>query len=369
MSLNSHRFAAIRGRQSGGEYYTVICEMNLIPKLFLFNEATIPAELRSQRHLNKGRIPEMARYITNNPKNYIFSALTASIDGKVEFKPHKVNGNDSDIGELIISGDAQLMINDGQHRRAAIERALGENPEISKDSIAVVFFKDKGLKKSQQMFSDLNRHAIRPSTSLARLYDHRDPLAEIVRRLVYEAEVFKGVVEMERSNLAERSTKMFPFSGVYSATKYLVMDDYRKKVDQSTKKLIKFWNNVGNQFGKWTGVRTGNISASELRRDYINTHVVILQAIGLSGRDLLKAHPINWQRKLKGLKTINWLKTNPIWDQRVLVNGRVVKNNNSIILASNIIKKSYGLKLTTEEKAVESKLKRGEIYATRRKKK
>ena len=257
----------------------------------------------------------------------------------------------------------------GQHRRAAIERALGENPEISKDSIAVVFFKDKGLKKSQQMFSDLNRHAIRPSTSLARLYDHRDPLAEIVRRLVYEAEVFKGVVEMERSNLAERSTKMFPFSGVYSATKYLVTDDYRKKVDQSTKKLIEFWNNVGNQFGKWTGVRTGNISASELRRDYINTHVVILQAIGLSGRDLLKAHPINWQRKLKGLKTINWLKTNPIWDQRVLVNGRVVKNNNSIILASNIIKKSYGLKLTTEEKAVESKLKRGEIYATRRKKK
>ena len=30
MSLNSHRFAAIRGHQSGGEYYTVICEMNLI---------------------------------------------------------------------------------------------------------------------------------------------------------------------------------------------------------------------------------------------------------------------------------------------------------------------------------------------------
>mgnify|MGYP004234454197 FL=1 len=51
------------------------------------------------------------------------------------------------------------------------------------------------------------------------------------------------------------------------------------------------------------------------------------------------------------------------------MNGRVVKNNNSIILASNIIKKSYGLELTTGEKAVESKLKKGEINADRHKKK
>jgi DNA sulfur modification protein DndB len=233
----------------------------------------------------------------------------------------------------------------------------------------VVFFKDKGLKKSQQMFSDLNRHAIRPATSLARLYDHRDPLAEIIRRVVYEAEVFKGVVEMERTTLAERSIKMFSFSGIYNATKYLIADDYRKKIEQTTKNLIQFWDAVGEQFGKWKGVRIGNISASELRKDYINTHGVILQAIGLSGRDLLKTFPNNWRKKLKRLKTINWLKTNSIWNRRVLVNGRVVKNNNSIILASNIIKKSYGLELTTGEKAVESKLKKGEINADRHKKK
>ena len=85
------------------------------------------------------------------------------------------------------------MINDGQHRRAAIEKALGENPDLQRYSCSS-FSKDKGLKKSQQMFSDLNRHAIRPSTSIAKLYDHRDPIAEIIRRVVYETEVFKGVV-------------------------------------------------------------------------------------------------------------------------------------------------------------------------------
>lgn len=75
----------------------------------------------------------MARYIVDNPKNYIFSALTASIDGDVKFKPLKVNGSDTEVGELEISGNAKLMINDGQHRRAAIEKAIMENPDLAKD--------------------------------------------------------------------------------------------------------------------------------------------------------------------------------------------------------------------------------------------
>ena len=359
MSFNVTKFAAIKGKQSGDDYFTVICEMGLIPKLFLFNESTIPTELRAQRHINKGRIPEMAKYIVDNPKNYIFSALTASIDGNINFKPLQINGKDSEVGELEISGDAKLMINDGQHRRAAIEKALGENPDLRKDSIAVVFFKDKGLKKSQQMFSDLNRHAIRPATSIARLYDHRDPVAEIIRRVVYETEVFKGVVEMERSTITERSSKLFPFSGIYSASKYLINTNEIKKIEPAVKLLGSFWETVGEQFNNWKGVRIGNFSGAEVRRDYINTHVVILQALGIAGRDLIEKYPGSWKKKLKKLKDIDWQKRNKVWDQRVIANGRVIKNNKSIMLASNVIKKALGVDLNAKEKAEESKMKNG----------
>ena len=358
MSLNVHRFAAIKGRQSGDDYYTVVCEMALIPKLFLFNETSIPTELRAQRHINKGRIPEIARYIVDNPKNYIFSALTASIDGNVKFKPLKIENKDTEVGELEISGDAKLMINDGQHRRAAIEKALTENPDLRKDSIAVVFFKDKGLKKSQQMFADLNRHAIRPSNSIAKLYDHRDPMAEIIRRVVYETEVFKGVVEMERSNISERSSKLFPFSGIYSASKHLVNHKDIKDFNKEVSLVSNFWEAIGENMDQWKGVRLGNLSATEVRRDYINTHVVILQALGIVGNELIKKQS-NWKSKIKNLRKINWLKNNSIWQNRVIVNGRVVKNSTSIYLASNIIKKSFGLNLNTKEKALESKFKNG----------
>ena len=69
-------FPAIRGVQAGREYYVTMCPLRIIPRLFLFNEEELPPEMRAQRSLNKSRVPEMARYIVENPDSYIFSALT-----------------------------------------------------------------------------------------------------------------------------------------------------------------------------------------------------------------------------------------------------------------------------------------------------
>ena len=130
--------------------------------MFLFDEEELPAEFRAQRILNKGRIPLISKYLIDNPKDYVFSSITASIDGDVQFIPFGGNDSKNKIGELKIPMSAKIIINDGQHRRAAIEQALKERPEIGSDTISVVFFIDGGLKKSQQMFADLNQHAVRP---------------------------------------------------------------------------------------------------------------------------------------------------------------------------------------------------------------
>ena len=160
-------------------------------------------------------------------------------------------------GSVRLAKKNYLKINGKAIYEIAIEKALSENPDLAKDTVAVVFFKDKGLKKSQQMFSDLNRHAIRPSTSIAKLYDHRDPIAEIIRRVVYETEVFKGVVEMERSTITERSSKLFPFSGIYSASKNLINLEKNRKIDHQVNTVSSFWETVGENIDQWRGVRVG----------------------------------------------------------------------------------------------------------------
>src|SRR6478672_9135792 len=65
-------FPALRGVQAGHEYYVTMCPLRLIPRLFLFNEEELPPEMRAQRALNKARVPEMARYIVENPDSYTF---------------------------------------------------------------------------------------------------------------------------------------------------------------------------------------------------------------------------------------------------------------------------------------------------------
>src|SRR5438105_3037843 len=101
-----------------------MCPLRLLPKLFIFDEAEIPAQLRAQRVLNTTRIPEIARYILENRTDYAFSAITASIDGEVVFQPYIGEGSKHHLGTLVVPMSAKLIINDGQHRWAAIEAAL-----------------------------------------------------------------------------------------------------------------------------------------------------------------------------------------------------------------------------------------------------
>ena len=120
-------FPAVKGIQANMEYYVTMVPLDCIPKLFTFSDENMPPEVRSQRTLNKSRIPEMCNYILQNPTSYVFSALTASIDGEVCFDP--ASPDNSTVGTLSIAMSAKLLINDGQHRKAAIEAALKKTKE------------------------------------------------------------------------------------------------------------------------------------------------------------------------------------------------------------------------------------------------
>ena len=55
-----------------------------------------------------------------------FSAITASVDGLVRFKALGAEGEASRLGAFHVDMSARFIINDGQHRRAAIELAIVE---------------------------------------------------------------------------------------------------------------------------------------------------------------------------------------------------------------------------------------------------
>ncbi len=355
-----YAFPAIRGIQAGREFYISMCPLRLIPKVFLFNEEELVPELRAQRVLNKARIPEIARYIADNPQDYVFSALTASIDADVRFEPFGDGVSESRMGTLHVPMEARFIINDGQHRRAAIEKALVERPDLADETIAIVFFLDVGLMRCQQMFADLNRYAIRPSRSLGVLYDHRDDRAELARLIVLRSEFFRNIVEMERSALSPRSRKLITLSALYYATKELFEGLEFESRDQAASLGQEFWESVASSLAEWQLVRDGKMSAGEVRRDFLHSHGVVLQALGIVGNCILQAKRTALKTRLKPLGSIDWSRSNAkLWEGRAMTGGRVSKGGQNVALTANAIKRHLKLSLTPEERQIERAHKSG----------
>lgn len=345
-------FPVIRGLQAKREYYVAMWTLRMLRQISIFDEDELPPELRAQRTLNLSRIPEISNYILDNPDDYVFSALTVSIDSDVNFDP--LPGQDK-LGILHVPLDARFIINDGQHRRAAIIEALKNRPELAHETIAVVFFLDIGLERCQQMFADLNRYAIRPNRSLGLLYDHRNEKAKLAKLVVTKSKIFRNIVDMERSSLAKRSRKLFTLSAFYNACADLIHGLAAGDLEEDAAFIRQYWEKVAEQFPMWTQVRDGLIPASEVREGYIHSHGISLQALGKVGNTLIQKYPDSWGKQLKRLKEMDWSRNNVnLWEGRAMIAGKISKASNNIILTTNAINKALSLPLTKEQERIEN---------------
>ena len=347
-----YQFPSLKGIQAGKEYYVSQCPVRLLPRIFTFDDSELPVDARAQRTLNRQRIPEIARYIVENRDEYVFSAITASIDAEVSFE--SLDKDHSEIGVLHVPMSARFIVNDGQHRRAALTAALEQDPDLGKETIGVVFFIDIGLKRSQQMFADLNRHSVRPSASIGVLYDHREPLAEVTRKVVKSIPMLKDLVESERSTLAPKSRKLFTLSAIHNAHTSLLAGTSESEQLAVAK---EFWTAVIKAFPEWNDVHVRRIAAGEVRQDFIHSHGTVLHAIGKVGNSMLRNQPVKWDKLTKALSSLDWSRTNTkLWEGRVLIGGRVSKANQSVVLTVSVIKKALNIPLSPDETRLEEAL-------------
>lgn len=360
-----YRFQSVRAVQAGRSYFVTACPLRLVPQVLTFAPADLPPNLRAQRLLNKGRIPQIAKYLTANPTSYVLSAITASIDADlrdVRFEEHGPLLDGARVGQLVIPAGSRILVNDGQHRREAIAAALRLKPELADESIPLVLFLDAGLVRNQQTFADLNRHAIRPATSLNVLYDHRDPVAELARRVASEVCPFDGLTELERSSLSNRSSKMFTLSAIHQATVALLRARVSEAGSEDEGSVMEFWKIVGDLVRSWGFISEQN-TASDLRRDYVHVHAVALHALGTVGGELMATYPDEWQSRLRRLAELNWRRDNSIWVGRAIRNGKISKAGPSLVLTANVLRQKVGLELGGTEKALEESLEKEDRVA------
>ncbi len=345
----NYSFDAIRGTQANREYYVAICPMKIIPKLFIFNENEIPPKIRAQRMLRKSRIPALKDYIISHPDEYIFSSLTASVDGSMKFIPAPHLGPDGKMGRLYIDMSSSILINDGQHRRKAIEEALKEKPILGGESISVVFFEDQGLKRSQQMFTDLNKNAVKPSKSLNILYDNRDAYSRFIVDMADKLEIFQDRVEFEKTTIGKHAKEVFTLGGISDATKKLLgKESIRRPSERQKGTVMKFWEAVSRHIPEWQLLINGTISPDDLRANYVNAHTNCLNSLGIAGKEMIKQFPDKWKKRLSGLSKLGWSRDNPVWEGNLIQGKKMVRTTIGIALGACVILRSCGAKVPAE---------------------
>ncbi len=344
----SYRFPAVRGLQAGREYYISMVPLKLLARLFPAEEEIVLPEYRAQRRINEARIPEIKKYILDNRDTYVFSALSASIDGEFHFTAL----DNADVGVLEVDMESVFLINDGQHRKAAILAAMDEDSSLEKETISIVFFADEGLARSQQMFTDLNKHAVKTSNSLSTLYDARDEIAVATKNVIDAIPFFKRYTDKERDILGKNSSNLFTLNMIYKANQKIIHGEKCTADDEQF--LMDFWRLLSDNIIEWQEVLNKTLTKKALRENYIVALAITISAFGKLGRYFYEHRDENMELYLSKLRSIDWLRTNEAWVGRTIrQNGKVLNSEEAISLTCSLIKKSIGISLTKEERQKE----------------
>lgn len=346
-----YRFPVVRGIQANKEYYIGMVPLKMLTRLFQTDEEYVPPEFRAQRKLNTTRIPVISRYIVSNRNSYVFSALAASIDGDFSYLPNESN---CDTGILEVSMDARFLINDGQHRKAAIESALQEDTSLGNETISVVFFADAGLARSQQIFTDLNKHAVKTSNAISELYDSRDPLAVMTRNVISAVSFLDMFTDKEVDNLGKYSSNLFSLNTFYKANQKILQKS--APTAKAEDFLIEFWTLIAQNISQWGELERKEISKIDLREKYIATQAVVILALGRVGATLYQDRTYTPSEILPGLQNVNWRRNAPHWKLRAInPTGRMITGDHAAKLIGNYLKTVLGLPLTEDEQHQEEK--------------
>jgi len=96
------------------------------------------------------------------------------------------------------------------------------------------------------------------------------------------------------------------------------------------------------------------MTSGEVRRDFIHSHAIVLQALGRAGNALYQLPATERESCIKRLSTVDWSRKNATtWEGRAMIGGSMAKSGQNIALTCNEIKRVLGLALTPEESAAE----------------
>ena len=353
-------FPAIRAIMGDTEFFSSVLTYGEAARLIQFVEdvddwsSDTDPESKIQRRLNVARVErEMVPYLLS-VQDHFYSALTVEIrpaitedfDGHIPFEPMgpSITGGMT-WGQITLDGTETLYALDGQHRLKSIQLAIRQKPELAREQIPVIFIPHRSQRRSQLLFSDLNRFAKSPSKSISLLFSHRDPVVTMAKTVMDRVEFLAGRVEVETTSLSKHTPNVMTLSSLYEMTKAFSegRDVGDPPLDAEVERQLAIWAALTRHVDPWRQVVSREEHPSVLRREFVAMHGVCHQAIAAATAPIVAgdAQPMT---SLEKLTTIDWRIGNPEW-QGIAVQGRHISNTSTTVrnLAGLISYKLGGL--------------------------
>lgn len=334
--------SVIRGRQEGREFYVTRCQVGTILKVFVFDDEFISPEMKQQCAPSKRDWSGEALYNMGTPRYSALAAIVAFVDGDLSYQQLNQTNKNSDIGQIKVSVDVPIVVVEGKKRRLAIEDLLQSQPELRDSYVPVILYQTQGDPYW------LQRHYSVQSVPCE--VSERDRPTVVAKAVVGNVPVFRELTDLERSSLPTRSQKLFTLSAIEKATQALLEEYEDEEVPAQINLAVRYWSAVCDNMPDWNRVLQGEMSSGKIRQDYIHGHAVTLTALGHLGKSLITTYPKDWERHLEKLQDIDWSRSNPEWQKRIIVKGRVSKSRKSVNAIIAYLKQVFGLPLIPEDK-------------------
>ena len=183
------------------------------------------------------------------------------------------------------------------------------------------------------MFTDLNKHAVNTTKSLNTLYDSKDPMAVMTKKVVDQIPFLRKYTDKEKDILGKYSSSLFTLNTFYTANKTIIG---RHSLDSADVFLYRFWSFVCLYMSQWKELEHKEITKVDLRENYIATQSIVIQALGRIGHYLFMHPEIDLEIGLKGLEKVDWHRNSSQWLMRAInQNGRIITNKKASVRMEN----------------------------------
>lgn len=324
----------------------------------------IKSELKN-RFLDKDHKNDIKKYMKIEKKYTIPPVTLVSLD-LLPFEPVVLGGISDEIktredlynvlekvgslgGIIQLPLDYQFECLDGNHRTVAIKELAEEFPDVTQGSnLLLNIVCESDILKIRQDFVDVNKNAKQTTPSINTLFNTRDPLPNIVSKVLNKIEYIEGITNLITNSISKNSTDIYTLNNIKNVVIELLGIDSQggKAIEEKANELLKnmdikehvekkveiFFESIRNNYYIDYCIKNRTKTPEIRSKSILTTGIGLLIAAYIVNHVLENYNRNECRKELNRVIEYDWSRNNNIFKKSGIVtsNGNIVNSRATI---------------------------------------